>query len=383
MPLSRRRFVAAAGSTGLALAAGAAGWRVMRTPTTALAPWTLGPPPADARLDAFRHAILAPNPHNRQPWVIRLVGADQAVLTCDLDRRLPQTDPFDRQIVIGFGCFIEQAAIAAASRGYRLDVTPFPDGEPAPRLDARPIAHLRFVPVAGLRPDPLAAHMLARRSVKEPYDTTRPVPAQALAQLTAAGSPDAVVATTGAPERVAALRALTWTAWDIERVTPRAFMESVDLMRIGAAEVNAQPDGISLRGPLIEALLLTGQISRAQMARLDTSAHQAGIDKYRAMLSSSMAFAWIVTAAGTRAAELAAGRAHQRLHLTATALGLALQPVSQALQEFPEMAGPLRDLNAELGVGAGRRVQMLNRLGYGPAVAASPRWPLETRLARA
>lgn len=72
----------------------------------------------DFRLLTLRYAILAPNPHNRQPWRIRLEGGDAALIFCDLDRRLPETDPFDRQIVIGFGCFAELAAIAATRNGF-------------------------------------------------------------------------------------------------------------------------------------------------------------------------------------------------------------------------------------------------------------------------
>jgi hypothetical protein len=153
-------------------------------------------------------------------------------------------------------------------------------------------------------------------------------------------------------------------------------------MRIGAREVDASPDGISLRGPMMETLLLAGQISRPAVADLTTSAHKAGVDKYRAIMATSMAFAWITTSTTGRASELAAGRAHMRLHLTATSLGLSLQPVSQALQEFPEMAAQYRRVHDACGAGAGERVQMLLRLGYGPAVNASPRWPMETRVQR-
>jgi len=42
----------------------------------------------------------------------------------DLDRRLPETDPFDRQITLGCGAFFELLTIAAAPEGYRADVTP-------------------------------------------------------------------------------------------------------------------------------------------------------------------------------------------------------------------------------------------------------------------
>ena len=70
----------------------------------------------------------SPNPHNRQPWLITLVGKDEALIHCDLERRLPVTDPFDRQITIGFGCFLELARIAAAERGVSLAIGNSPRG---------------------------------------------------------------------------------------------------------------------------------------------------------------------------------------------------------------------------------------------------------------
>jgi hypothetical protein len=133
MGVSRRTIVLSAGGASLALIGAGGLFAVTRTPSRALAPWREieSPPPADLRLDAFRHAVLAPNPHNRQPWLIQLVGQDQAVLYCDLDRRLPHTDPFDRQILIGFGCFLEIARIAAAERGVKMQIQVFPEGLPS------------------------------------------------------------------------------------------------------------------------------------------------------------------------------------------------------------------------------------------------------------
>lgn len=153
-----RRTVLGAGLGGLALVTGGGIWRVTRMPQTAYAPWDLDPiPPRDVRLDAFRYAILAPNPHNRQPWLIQLVGSDEAVITCDLDRRLPVTDPYDRQITIGFGTFVELARIAAAERGVVVEIDPFPEGEDPATLDKRPVARLRFIPVSAPARDPLFA----------------------------------------------------------------------------------------------------------------------------------------------------------------------------------------------------------------------------------
>jgi hypothetical protein len=164
---SRRRFLYAAGGVALALTGGGAVFAVTRTPSRALQPWRdTESPVADPRLDAFRYAILAPNPHNRQPWQIELVGSDAAIIRCDLDRRLPETDPFDRQITIGFGCFLELARIAATSRGLRMVVTAFPEGAPeAPeRLDHRPIAKVSFVRDSAAALDPLFKSIVSRRS---------------------------------------------------------------------------------------------------------------------------------------------------------------------------------------------------------------------------
>ena len=163
MSKSRRTFLWGIGGAGLMLVGGGALFVATRRPSAALRAWDAAKASSsDPRLDVFRHAILAPNPHNRQPWQIELIGQDEAVIACDLDRRLPQTDPFDRQITIGFGCFLELARIAAAERGLRMDTALFPQGEPVPRLTTAPIAHLRFVPEPTLRGSPMWRRAMLR-----------------------------------------------------------------------------------------------------------------------------------------------------------------------------------------------------------------------------
>jgi hypothetical protein len=68
------------------------------------------------------------------------------------------------------------------------------------------------------------------------------------------------------------------------------------------------------------------------------------------------------------------------MNLAATALGVSMHPLSQALQEFAEVQPQAMAMRAELGVGDSETVQMLVRLGYGPAPKASPRWPHDTRI---
>ena len=378
MSLPRRTLLLGAGG-GLALVAAGGFWRVTRAPQTAAAPWAIAADDSpDVRLSALRHAILAPNPHNRQPWLIRLEGTTDAQLFCDLDRRLPATDPFDRQILIGFGAFLELLRLAAASRGVRLDVTEFPEGAPGARLDGRPIAHLRFQPDPAIVPDRLFDHVLARRSNKEAYDLERQIDPAKLARLEVSG-PDLRVATTSDRVSVANIRDLVLRALDIEMDTPRTHRESIDLIRIGARAVDAQPDGIDLSGPMIEAGAALGQITHGKLADPASTAFAQGKRQLHATYGAAPAYLWLVTRGNDRTDQLATGATYVRANLAATELGLSLHPASQALQEYPEMVDCHRAIQALLAPDGGR-VQMLARLGYGPDVPPAPRYPLEAKL---
>ncbi len=384
MAVSRRTVILSAAG-GLALVGAGAWWRVSRVPQSATGPWDLsGPPPEDVRLDAFRHAILAPNPHNRQPWLIRLDGDDSATIFCDLDRRLPETDPFDRQITIGFGCFLELARMAARARGVEMVITPFPEGEPPGnrdgRLDSRPVARLTFTAAEGLAPDPLFANIPARRSNKEAYDLSRPVSRDDLRAFST-GDPSlpSRMRATATPESVEAIRKIVLEALDIETMTPRTHDESVDLIRIGAREVDRNPDGIALTGPFIEAASAAGMITAESLADPTSRAFAQGRTMMLETYGSAPAFVWIVTTLNDRGSQLDAGRAHVRANLMATAMGLSMHPASQALQEYAEMAEPYNRIHSLLSPEGGR-IQMLSRIGYGPEVAPSPRFPLDAKL---
>ena len=104
------------------------------------------------------------------------------------------------------------------------------------------------------------------------------------------------------------------------------------------------------------------------------------MDIFQEVFANTPAFVWLTTAGNTRRDQLAAGASWVRLNLATTGIGLALHPVSQSLQEYPEMDSLYRKIRAQLGVAPGDTVQMLGRLGYGPETAPSPRWPLDTRI---
>ncbi len=379
---SRRRFLKIMGSTAIIAAAGAGGFAVTRTPTDALAPWKRagGPDYAEPRMRALSYAVLAPNPHNRQPWQVNLSEPDVATLYCDLDRLLPETDPFERQIVIGLGCFLELARMAAAEDGRALTVEPFPDGAPDQNLDTRPIARMRFGAPGSATPDPLFAQVLMRRSLKEPYDISREISESSLSAIASVVPGSVKVEFTADPAQREDLRALTWAAHKLEITTHRTNMESVDLMRIGKAEINANPDGIDIGGSaFLDAAALAGIISREELADPSSEGFKIGLDMYEEMMFTAMAHLWLTTKGNTRIDQLNAGAAWIRANMKATELGIGIHPLSQSLQEYVEMEPLYEEVHTKLAA-PGHRIQMLGRLGYGPTIPGGPRWPIETRV---
>ncbi|MEM9732850.1 MAG: twin-arginine translocation pathway signal protein [Pseudomonadota bacterium] len=376
--MKRRAFLGILGG-GIILAAGGVGYRITRKPQTALKPWTMaGQGYSDPRKEALSYAILAPNPHNRQPWLVDLAEPGVAVLYADTTRLLPETDPQNRQITIGLGCFLELLTMAAAQTGHRLETNLFPEGSDPQKLDKRPVAHIRFIKDAAVQPDPLFAHVMARRTNKEPYDTARPVAKGSLDKLLPAARETQMGGSVD-PASIERLRKLTETASTIEFSTPRTHQESVDLFRIGYKEVDANPDGIDFSGTFFETLALAGQLDRESLADPNSTQFKQSVPAILEPIRSAMGHVWITTKDNSRESQIAAGRDWLRFHLACTRDGIAFNPHSQCLQEFPEMAGLYKEVH-ELLAKPGETVQMLGRIGYAAPVAPSPRWPMETRL---
>ncbi len=378
--MRRRQMLAVIGG-GVILAAGGAvaGLAATSKPTKALAPWQDAGDDQAPRRRALSYAILAPNPHNRQPWLVDLSVPDRVTLFVDRTRLLPETDPFDRQITIGLGCFLELMVMAAAADGFRVELELFPEGSDGQRLGVGPVAVATFVEDPDVAKDPLFDHVLARRSNKEPFDPALPVAQTALAGLLISGRHGTSLQATSRPEAVEALRKLTHQALLLEIETPRTYRESVDLFRIGRAEVEANPDGIAFSGPFYEAMALAGLFTREAALDRNSSAYTQGIAAVLESCDTAMAHIWVVTPGNSRREQIAAGRDWLRINLAATAIGLGLQPMSQALQEYPEMQDLRARLHESLAPDGGT-IQMLGRLGYGPAVGPAPRWPLDSRI---
>ncbi|MDM0108565.1 twin-arginine translocation pathway signal protein [Variovorax sp. J22R24] len=356
-------------------------------PADAVVAWQGPGAEADLRHWVLAHAILAPHSHNLQSWLVDLREPDVITLHMDLERLLPETDPFSRQLVMSQGTFLELLDQAARQRGYRAEMQLFPLGAfDRKGPDQRPTARIHLLEDAAVLPDPLFAHVFRRRTNRSPYEM-RPPSAQALQAIRDAVTGFPVTVGLTEPSQAAALnvhREIAKQAWSIELSTPRTLLESYKVLRVGPKEIAQHRDGLSLNDPMVRLLTTMGLFDRTKASAPDSHAIQGQIKRFNAAIDSTPAFFWMATADNERVTQLLAGRAYVRAQLAATAHDLAMHPLQQALQEYPEQKQMRAQIHQLLGAQQpGQTIQMWARLGHGPAVGPAPRRSVQSHLLHA
>ncbi|MBC7603977.1 MAG: twin-arginine translocation pathway signal protein, partial [Ramlibacter sp.] len=281
--------------------------------------------------------------------------------------------------------FLELLDIAARERGLRADIELFPDGEFGPVVvDARPTARIRLVRDATVKRDPLFAQIVNRHTHRGAYEPRQPSPG-ALAAINSAASASGTrigFVTESDNAAIAQHRTIASDAWRIELVTPRTIMESYKVLRVGPAEIAQHRDGLSINTPMVRALTALGLFDRTKAPAPDDAATRNQLDAFNANIAGTPAFFWLITSANDRKTQINSGRAYVRAQLAATAQGLVMHPLSQALQEYPEQAVPYARIH-ELVRSQGGPVQMWTRLGYAKPAGPSPRRGVDAHILRA
>ena len=385
--MDRRKFIRVTGGGFVFAATAALAGCSQRMPATAIEPWKGPGQEADVRRWILGYAILAPHSHNLQSWLVDLGTPDEILLRCDLGRLLPETDPFSRQIMMSHGTFLELLDIAARERGLRAEITPFPEGAfDTEKLDQRPVARIRLIPDPDVRKDPLFAQILKRHTNRSRYDIHRPVSADAWKAIAEAVKPNPLrfgFVSTDQADLLKQHRAIAAEAWRIELTTPRTVLESYKVLRVGAAEIEKYRDGLYVLDPMVVVLNRLGLFDRSKAPGPNDFATTSQIKDFGKKLESTPGFLWMVTEGNDRVTQVNTGRAYARVQLAATAHGVAMQPLQQALQEYPEQAKPYADIRRLLDAPQpAQTVQMWARVGYAPSVDPAPRRGLAAYIVR-
>ncbi|MBL7961643.1 hypothetical protein JNL27_15525, partial [bacterium] len=128
----------------------------------------------DFRLKILSYAMLAPSPHNKQPWKIKLVEDNKMLLFIDSERLLPMTDIFHRQIYISQGTFLEILSLSSNALGYDAQIQFFTDGTDSVENTGRsPVAEITFYKMA-VDKDDLFDYITQRATNRLVYDERTP-----------------------------------------------------------------------------------------------------------------------------------------------------------------------------------------------------------------
>ena len=301
-------------------------------------------------------AGLAPSLHNSQPWAFHL-SPTVIELHTDPTRRLPATDPGDRELRVACGAALFTLRLALHGHGVRPVVTRFPDRarpglvaavrhggitpaapETIRLLDAVPRRHRTAVPSAR-SPSP---HLSSRSCAG------RPLPRAA--RCTSSTTPP------GAGHSPSSRCGHTTGRWPTRTSGP------------------SSPRGPGHPRTVPTACRPSPAASPARPARpvgLRDFTAGTGHDRIPGKDCENQPLLAVLTATlPGRAGDVQAGEALQRVLLTATAEGLSVSFLSQ-LVEVPDVRARLHDL-----IAATRPPQVVLRIGHGWPTVRTPRRPV-------
>ena len=338
--MNRRAFFKGAGVVTIAVAGGGV-WRANNQGVfstgqgPAYEPWkNWRDETNNGPLALIRAAILAASPHNTQPWLFK-VSDSSIELHIDARRNVGALDPFLREEHIGMGCALENLLLAAAANGFTTKTMTIPGklapipAEPKPQL----LARVELAP--GEREESELYRVIPHRHTnRAEYDRQRGIPddfVNALSRLSASDADARVFLFTGEAERRKIVDASS--AANSELYADAAVQAgSGSWVRLKWSEVQKYRDGLT-----IDAFGLSpGATAVAKMMTPGMLAWAASNSKKNGyahlMLSAPLIGIIAVRDRYDQEQCLRAGRIWQRVHLLATARGLAGRPCNELVE---------------------------------------------------
>jgi len=286
----------------------------------------------------LHYAQLAPSSHNSQPWQFSIQGS-AIHLYPDLDCWLKVADPERRELYISLGCALENLLVAAEHFHLGYQVSFFSDRDGTEHFAS--VVFVEESPTVNVRDPALFKAIKQRRTNRQPF-LSRLIPKEELLQIKAAR---------------------------LEKDLQLHFIANIEQKR-QLADMVKSADKIlfanrAYRTELADSLgegAFGNKWPWSRLAQLIVRRFNLGtrVGKQNAQHLLSAPVLIVLSARNDNAIEqIKIGQLYERIALTATKLGLSIQPLSQIL-EIPSQRQQL----ASLLPNSGFIPQHFFRLGY-------------------
>jgi hypothetical protein len=304
----------------------------------------------------LRAASLAPSVHNTQPWRFRVLP-DRIELHPDLDRKLPATDPEERELRLSCGASLFNLRMALQGFGVRPLVTLLP-GHTAPGALATVRRGGQITPDDETRA--LLKAVPVRRTNRWPFFESGVDARQRHALVRAAELERSWLHIVSSREEVARMKNFVQKAHRIQQEDPRvlAELEAFTGHRPDATD-GVPPASAGFRPEAQDEWMFRDFHPGQNHERLSGKDYE-----------SNPMVAVVCSFYDGQLGEVQAGQAMQRVLLTATSLGLSASFMSQPVE--------VRSVREELRRALGGMLvpQTVLRIGFSTPVPATPRRPV-------
>ncbi len=320
-------------------------------------------------LKAISMGMNAPNPHNSQAWKFKILSDFEALFYVDETRLLIATDPPARQIHIGCGCFLETLMLGSSKLGYSAEYELLPEGEYLlEEVGFKPVAFIS-VTQSDIGPLPLSDSIYSRQTNRSHYegDLLKDLEFDSIARLTAAQY--STLSLYSEPQQLQEMIDILYQGMVVEANTHVTYDESRIWFRSSQKKIETKRDGINLRAGGTKGIMLAimefvineeNEASWHKQSTINTF-----LNTYREKMLTARGIVLFQTKTNTMLDWVRTGIDYVRFQLASDQLGFVIHPVSQVLQEYPEMDDLRIQFSDLVGVQEPSKIQLGVRIGRG------------------
>lgn len=340
---------------------------------------------AEPALKAINFGITAPNAHNTQAWKFRILNPNEFLLFVDEKRILPVTDITTRQIHISQGTFLEIMKIGSRGFGYNTDIKFFPEGEyPISEIGKRPVAKISLSPAGKNSAGMLFKEIKNRATNRTKYEGALITIEESVKILEQATPMNTKTSFVLSEETMKPYIDLFYESMKLETKNIRLADESRTWFRFSDKEIQEKRDGIALPGNGVTGftrwMAETFFIGPEPEKFHDPKGTDVFMKRYKENIESAKGIVYWQTKTNGLKDWVLAGMDYARFQLAITGMGFVMHPMSQILQEYPEMQNLQKKFDLLTGISAPSKIQMIVRIGRSDFRYMTPRRNLRSML---